>query len=239
MLPKQFDLTGLFETPFREARQPSDPCCRFHHARRWHLEAFEQPIEGRPSENCFSEVRLSLAACESPCVRLQIVVRLSASWAETWACPSTRQHSGLGGWLDLAIQFFRSEFLFMFSCGRACSVLEGLSPSEPPDFHWRTASGYHHRRTADRPGPQRLIRRKYSGIVQNPSTERRAAGGDRPRPGGCGKMRPVERAADYKGLTCRRCVFPLRMARGYLSVSGDSSNSRRVACCSSLVRSGR
>src|SRR5213594_2550906 len=50
MLPKQFDLTGLFETPFREARQPADPCCRFHHSRRWHLEAFEQPIEGRPAE---------------------------------------------------------------------------------------------------------------------------------------------------------------------------------------------
>src|SRR2546425_1528567 len=41
---------SLFETPFREARQPADPCCRFHHSRRWHLEAFEQPIEGRPSE---------------------------------------------------------------------------------------------------------------------------------------------------------------------------------------------
>src|SRR5439155_20483484 len=51
---------------------------------------------------------------------------------------------------------------------------------------------FHHRRTADRPGPQRLIRRKDSGIVQNPSTERRAAGGDRPRSGGCVKMRPLK-----------------------------------------------
>src|SRR5437899_9574744 len=50
MRPKQFDLTRLFETPFREAWQPADPWCRFHHSRRWHLEAFEQPIEGRPSE---------------------------------------------------------------------------------------------------------------------------------------------------------------------------------------------
>src|SRR2546425_2811605 len=41
---------SLFETPFREARQPADPCCRFHHARRWHLVAFEQPVEGRPGE---------------------------------------------------------------------------------------------------------------------------------------------------------------------------------------------
>src|SRR6266487_1178216 len=53
------------------------------------------------------------------------------------------------------------------------------------------ASGYHHRRTEDRPGPQRLIRCKDSGIVQNPSTERRAAGGDRPRSCGCVKMRPL------------------------------------------------
>src|SRR5947199_10730447 len=50
MRPKQFDLTRLFETPFREAWQPADPWCRFHHSRRWHLEAFEQPIEGRPAE---------------------------------------------------------------------------------------------------------------------------------------------------------------------------------------------
>src|SRR5947207_10389646 len=41
MRPKQFDLTGLFETPFREARRPADPGGRFHHSRRWHLEAFE------------------------------------------------------------------------------------------------------------------------------------------------------------------------------------------------------
>jgi hypothetical protein len=50
MFPKPVDLTGLFETPFRVTRQPSVPCCRFHHSRRRHLEAFEQPIEGRPSE---------------------------------------------------------------------------------------------------------------------------------------------------------------------------------------------
>src|SRR5438445_386162 len=69
--------------------------------------------------NCFSGVRLPLAACESPCVCFQTVVRSSAPAAGVCACPSVRQHSGLGGWLDLAIQFFRSEFLFMFSCGRA------------------------------------------------------------------------------------------------------------------------
>src|SRR5437879_7580054 len=50
MRPKQFDLTGRFETAFPEARQPADPWCRVHHSRRWHLEAFEQPIEGRPAE---------------------------------------------------------------------------------------------------------------------------------------------------------------------------------------------
>ena len=50
MRPKQFDLTRLFETPCREAWQPADPWCPFHHSRRWHLEAFEQPIEGRPAE---------------------------------------------------------------------------------------------------------------------------------------------------------------------------------------------
>src|SRR5213075_451276 len=38
-----------------------------------------------------------------------------------------------------------------------------------------------HRRTADRPGPQRLIWCKDSGILRTTSTERRAAGGDRPR----------------------------------------------------------
>ena len=46
------------------------------------------------------------------------------------------------------------------------------------------------RRTADRPGPQRLIRCKDSGILRTTSTERRAAGRDRPRSGGCTKMRP-------------------------------------------------
>src|SRR5207249_1401047 len=55
-----------------------------------------------------SGVRLPLAACEVPCVRFQEVVRL-ASPAATPACPSSRQHSVLGGWLDLSIQFFRSE----------------------------------------------------------------------------------------------------------------------------------
>src|SRR3989441_13276189 len=41
---------SLFETPFREARQPADACCRFHRSRRWQLVAFEQPVEGRPGE---------------------------------------------------------------------------------------------------------------------------------------------------------------------------------------------
>jgi len=90
--------------------------------------------------DCFSGVRLPLAACESPCVRFQTVVRLSVPSAGACACPSVRQHSGLGGWLGLSTQVFRSGSPFMFSCCRSCSVLEGLSPSEPPDFHWRTAS---------------------------------------------------------------------------------------------------
>src|SRR6266516_1707121 len=90
--------------------------------------------------NCFSGVRLPLAACESPCVCFQTVVRSSAPAADACACPSVRQHSGLGGWLGLSTQVFRSGSPFMFSCCRSCSVLEGLSPSEPPDFHWRTAS---------------------------------------------------------------------------------------------------
>src|SRR5439155_18672155 len=40
-------------------------------------------------------------------------------------------------------------------CGRACSFLEGLSPSEPPDFHWRTASRHHHQPTGDSLSPRR------------------------------------------------------------------------------------
>src|SRR5437667_12892662 len=50
MVTERFERTGRFETPVREARQLAHPCCRFHHSRRWHLEPFEQPIEGRPSE---------------------------------------------------------------------------------------------------------------------------------------------------------------------------------------------
>lgn len=44
------------------------------------------------------------------------------------ACPSSRQHSGWGGWLDLPIRFFRSGSLFMFSCCRACSVWRDFHP---------------------------------------------------------------------------------------------------------------
>ncbi len=105
--------------------------------------------------DCFSGVRLPLAACELPCVRFQAVVRPSASLAGAWACPSARQHSGLGSWLGFPTQFFRAGALFMFSCCRSCSVLEGFAPSEPPDFHWRTASGlYHHRHRSWRPNPR-------------------------------------------------------------------------------------
>jgi len=79
-----------------------------------------------------------------------------------------------------------------------CSIQKAGQPTRESGlevgYRPRGASGYHHRRTADRPGPQRLIRRKDSGIVQNPSTERRAAGGDRPRSGGCVKMRPRPRS---------------------------------------------
>jgi len=48
---------------------------------------------------------------------------------------------------------------------------------------------HRHRRTADRPGPQQHSWWKGSGMLQTPSTERRAAGGDRPRSGGS-VMRP-------------------------------------------------
>jgi hypothetical protein len=58
--------------------------------------------------DCFSGVRLPLTACEVPCVRFQKVVR-PASLLAMLASPSFWQHSVLGGWLDLSIQFFRSE----------------------------------------------------------------------------------------------------------------------------------
>jgi len=44
------------------------------------------------------------------------------------ACPSSRQHSGWGGWLDLPTQAFRPGPLFMFSCCRACSVRKDFHP---------------------------------------------------------------------------------------------------------------
>src|SRR5437667_8258015 len=69
--------------------------------------------------DCFSGVRLPLAACEFPCVRFQAVVRLLASSEVASACPSVRQHSGLGGWLSLPTRFFRSGSRFMFSCCRS------------------------------------------------------------------------------------------------------------------------
>src|SRR2546427_4261162 len=75
-------------------------------------------------------------ACEVPCVRFQKVVWL-ASLAATLACPSFRQHSVLGGWLDLSIQFFRSEpchVCFMPS-------LRTFTP-EPTTFAWRTANQF-------------------------------------------------------------------------------------------------
>src|SRR5213075_3043191 len=63
-----------------------------------------------------------------------------------------------------------------------------------------------HRRTADRPGPQRLIWCKDSGILRTTSTERRAAGGDRPRSGGFVKIRPQTNvdlpAACFHRQTC-------------------------------------
>ena len=43
-------------------------------------------------------------------------------------CPSSRQHSGWGGWLGLSIRSFRSGSLFMFSCCRACSVWRDFHP---------------------------------------------------------------------------------------------------------------
>src|ERR1041385_6835301 len=47
-----------------------------------------------------------------------------------------------------------------------------------------------HQRSADRPGPQQDSWWKGSGMFQTSSTERRVAGGDRPRSGGRLKMRP-------------------------------------------------
>jgi len=55
-----------------------------------------------------------------------------------------------------------------------------------PSSLW--ASETPHRRSADRPGPQQQSWWKGSGILQTTSTERRAAGGDRPRSGGSVKM---------------------------------------------------
>src|SRR5207244_2502935 len=45
---KQVDLTSLLDGPIRTARQLHDPTCRFHHSRRWHLEALQEPIERLP-----------------------------------------------------------------------------------------------------------------------------------------------------------------------------------------------
>src|SRR6185436_13090354 len=43
-----------------------------------------------------------------------------------------------------------------------------------------------------RPGPQQCSWRNVSGMLQTTSTERRAAGGDRPRSGGCARMPSVD-----------------------------------------------
>src|SRR5439155_22511764 len=61
-----------------------------------------------------------------------------------------------------------------------------------------------HLRTADRPGPQRYSRCTDSGILKTSSTERRAAGGDRPRSGGSFKMRLVRIPQPLPSVAARR-----------------------------------
>ena len=85
-----------------------------------------------------SGVRLPLAACEFPCVCFPKVVRPSSP-AAAGDSPGLGLHSGLGGWLGPTPRFVNSESLLMLSSSRACSVLEGLSPSASPVFSWRTA----------------------------------------------------------------------------------------------------
>src|SRR6185436_9427840 len=78
----------------------------------------------------------------------------------------------------------------------------GISPA--PLGSDRTGAANRHRRTADRPacvaeatsarrrpGPQQHSWWKGSGMLQTTSTERRAAGEDRPRSGESLKMRPT------------------------------------------------
>ena len=84
--------------------------------------------------DCFSGVRLPLAACEFPCVRFQSVVWSSAPAEDASTCPSDRQHSGLGGWLSLPTRSFRSGLLFMFSCYRSCSVWRDFHPQSRQTF---------------------------------------------------------------------------------------------------------
>src|SRR3954466_8355223 len=53
--------------------------------------------------NCFSAVRLALAADELACVSFRTVVRSDLPSSSKSACPSDRQHLAAGGWLDLSI----------------------------------------------------------------------------------------------------------------------------------------
>src|SRR5439155_24823280 len=66
------------------------------------------------------------------------------------------------------------------------AILEGESGRWGP----RGASQHCPRRTANRPGSQRMARHKSTDLLQSASTDRHAADGDRPRSGGSIEMRP-------------------------------------------------
>jgi len=75
-----------------------------------------------------------------------------------------------------------------------------------------TAPTQHHlrRTTADRPGPQQHSWWKGSGMLQTTSTERRAAGGDRPRSGGSVKRRPKLQIPIFKSQRNPKLKTPNR-----------------------------
>jgi hypothetical protein len=73
-------------------------------------------------------------AC-GPCSSLCTPPRSCSAAAPSFgalACPSPRQHSGWGGWLDLPTQVFRPGSLFMFSCCRSRSVWRDFHPRRRP-----------------------------------------------------------------------------------------------------------
>src|SRR5512140_2810264 len=77
--------------------------------------------------NCFSGMRVPLAA--RACTWVRLSDGRSARWnhRSTGSCPSVEQPSVLGGWLDLSIHYFRSE-------------LQRLLPPNWGDFHPRSST---------------------------------------------------------------------------------------------------